>query len=260
MKSKKSLGQHFLHDKNIAQKIVRMSGINSNDYVVEIGCGKGILTREILKNCKRLVAYEIDYDLYGYIQHSIKNDKFVAVNADFLEADLNALRSYKSWKIVANIPYNITSPLIFKIIRERNLFSCITLMIQKEVADRISATAGNKTYGRIAVKIQIYYDVKKLFNVPPQVFSPPPKVNSAVIQLSPKQEIEILHPQLLNKLIDKSFQQRRKMLRTSFKSLFTTREYENIKNVDFDLKKRPEKLDHNDFIKLSNLIAEKLNL
>jgi len=260
MQQKKFLGQHFLHDKNIAKKIVRLAQIKRSDNVLEIGPGKGILTKEILKKCNKLIAFEIDQELYRHLKKSINSEKLILINKDILKDNFSVLTEADKWKVVANIPYNITSPLIFKLIEQKDLFSTITLMMQKEVGDRLASQANTKAYGRISVKVQMHYKVRKLFAVPPSVFYPPPKVNSAVMQLWPHREKnEIKNRKLLDTIINKSFQHRRKMLRTSLKSLFSAEQYGKILEIEFDFRKRPEKLDYNEFIDLSNKIFLKIS-
>lgn len=259
MKLKKSLGQHFLHDKNIAAKIVRLAQVGPEDNVLEIGPGKGILSKALLEKSNKVIAYEIDKDFSHLLAQAISSPNFEIINQDFLQSDLAGLQPDSPWKVVANIPYKITSPLLFRLVENRELFSTITLMLQKEVADRLSAQPGNKVYGRITVKVNIHYEVKKLFKVAPTVFYPQPRVSSAVVKLMPKRQIpQIKQPQLLHKIIDKSFQHRRKMLRTSLKFLFSQPEIKRISSIDFDLRKRPEKLSAPEFIHLSNLISKKL--
>lgn len=254
MRQKKSLGQNFLIDKNIAKKIVRSAKISKTDIVWEIGVGKGILTNEILKNCRKLVAFEIDKNWVEYLKTKIDPDyvgtKLEIIHSDILKANFNEFAEPKKIKIIANLPYQITSPFIFKVLEHREMFSLITIMIQREVANRIVSNAGGREYGRISVKTQLFFDLSKLFHVPPHLFKPQPKVVSTVIQMKPKAgKLEVENQNLLFAIIDKSFQQRRKMLRSSLKNFIKDC---SINSIEFDLTKRPEQLTTADFIELAN--------
>ncbi|HHI87824.1 MAG TPA: ribosomal RNA small subunit methyltransferase A, partial [Candidatus Cloacimonetes bacterium] len=253
---KKSLGQHFLIEDNIARKIVRISDIGQNDIVWEIGPGSGVLTRFLLEKCRKLFAFEIDNEWFGYLQSLFEQTNHTLINADILQVDFNKYFDDEKVKIVANLPYQITSPLLFKILENRDLFSSITVMIQDEVADRICARSGNKEYGKLSIKLQLYYTIKKKFSVPPHVFRPQPKVNSAVVQLIPKQDVpEILNHKQLWDLIDKVFNHRRKMLRVSLKPFLAKNEYEQLLDTSaLDFTRRPEDLSIREFVDLSNAI------
>ncbi|OPX27084.1 MAG: ribosomal RNA small subunit methyltransferase A [Candidatus Cloacimonas sp. 4484_140] len=256
MVKKKSLGQHFLIEDNIARKIVRISDIGQNDIVWEIGPGSGVLTRFLLEKCRKLFAFEIDNEWFGYLQSLFEQTNHTLINADILQVDFNKYFDDEKVKIVANLPYQITSPLLFKILENRDLFSSITVMIQDEVADRICARSGNKEYGKLSIKLQLYYTIKKKFSVPPHVFRPQPKVNSAVVQLIPKQDVpEILNHKQLWDLIDKVFNHRRKMLRVSLKPFLAKNEYEQLLDTSaLDFTRRPEDLSIREFVDLSNAI------
>lgn len=256
MHQKKSLGQHFLIDGNIARKIVRSADISREDVVWEIGPGKGILTKAILTKCRKLIAFEIDKTWVKYLQTDFEADfpgrKLKIVHSDILNVNFEDFPETDKIKIVANLPYQITSPFIFKILEHCELFSSVTIMIQREVADRIVSPAGNKQYGRISVKTQMFFEIKKLFDVPPHLFKPQPKVVSSVIQMKPKRtNLKLKNPKLLFRIIDSSFQQRRKMLRSSLKNLLKKC---RKKSIQFDMTKRPEQLTPENFIELANEI------
>ncbi|MBC8526024.1 MAG: ribosomal RNA small subunit methyltransferase A [Candidatus Cloacimonetes bacterium] len=258
---KKSLGQHFLIDKNISEKIVRLADISEEDIVWEIGSGKGILTEKLLKKCGKLYAFEIDKKWIDYLKENLSNPKLRLINQDILKIDfakfVTQLRNYSnSIKIVANLPYQITSPIIFKIIESRQFFSSITIMIQNEVAERIIAKPRCKDYGKLSIKVQFYFEVKKLFKVPPYLFRPKPKVTSAVIQLIPKRQIpNVSDESLLWKIVDHTFQHRRKMLRTSLRIYLNKIDYQILmQNKDFDFSRRPEELGIEEFIFLTDII------
>lgn len=258
MIQKKSLGQHFLTDKNIARKIVRESGVTIQDEVWEIGPGKGILTECLLEKCKTLTIFEIDRQWIEYLERHFDNSNLNIIHADILAVDLSDYYHGEQIKIVANLPYQITSPLLFKIIDFRKFFLSITVMIQDEVADRLCAVPGNKDYGKLSVKAQLFFNVTKCFTVPAYVFYPPPKVTSAVVQLSPRKEsYHIKDQELLWNVIDTVFAHRRKMLRKSLKNMLDDNELEAMKiTTNIELTRRPESLSIEEFIALSHQIKE----
>ena len=256
---KKSLGQHFLIDKNIAKKIIKYARISENDIVWEIGPGSGILTEQIIKNCNKLIAFEIDKQWFDFLKEKFTDPKLHLINQDILKVNFTNYAKHEKVKVVANLPYHITSPVIFKLIENRELFSSITIMIQDEVADRIIAKPGCKDYSRLSIKTQFYFEVKKLFTIPPHLFKPKPKVTSAVIQLIPKDEIpKIKNDELLWNIIDYTFQHRRKMLRTSLRTYLDKLDYqilvENSTKSQIDLSRRPEELGIDEFIFLTDII------
>ena len=253
---KKSLGQHFLIDDNIARKIVKIADVNKDDVVWEIGPGSGVLTKILVEKCKRLLAFEIDNEWFGHLQSQYKQTNLTLINADILQVDFAEYFDGEKVKIVANLPYQITSPLLFKILENRYLFSSITVMIQNEVADRLCAPSGNKEYGKLSIKLQLYYTIKKIFLVPPHVSRPRPKVNSAVVQLFPRDDTpEILNHKQLWALIDEVFNHRRKMLRVSLKPFLAKNEYEQLFDTSaLDFTRRPEDLSIREFVDLSNAI------
>ena len=257
MDYKKSLGQHFLIDKNIASKIVRLTDISKNDTVLEIGSGSGILTEKLLQKCKELFAFEIDKNWADFLKKRFSDSHLFVINEDILKTDFSKIFKNKKIKIVANLPYHITSPIIFKIIENRELFSSITIMIQDEVAERIVAKPNCKNYGRLTVKVQRYFDVKKLFTVPPHLFKPRPKVTSSVIRFIPKKKIpSISDENLFNQIVDYTFQHRRKMLRSNLRNFLSEKIYQKIIKNKFDFSKRPENLGIKEFIFLTELISE----
>lgn len=256
MIQKKSLGQHFLTDKNIARKIVREAGVTMKDDVWEIGPGKGILTDCLCEKCRTLTVFEIDKQWVDYIKVHFQEPKLTIVHADILDIDFNEFAHKRKIKIVANLPYQITSPLLFKIIDLREIFSSITIMIQDEVADRLCAVPGNKDYGRLTVKAQLFFDVVKLFTVPAHVFFPPPKITSAVVQLEPRKEVyEINDLDLLWEIIDTTFIHRRKMVRKTLKRIINDSELDKLKKkFDVDLTRRPESFSIEEFLELAHQI------
>lgn len=250
VRPKKSLGQHFLKDQNIAQKIVDAIENVDQKTVLEIGPGTGVLTSLLVKKDEiDFYAIEVDSEAYEYLKATFPSlsDKLIFKN--FLKFDLSE-RFTEPITIIGNFPYNISSQIFFKVLEKRNLVLDVVCMIQKEVADRIKASHGNKTYGILSVFLQAFYDIDYLFTVGPKVFDPPPKVNSAVIHLKRNQRKELgCNEQLFFKVVKLGFNQRRKTLRNSLKSILL-----NLPTDDEIFNKRPEQLSVDEFVYLTNLI------
>ncbi len=252
VRPKKSLGQHFLKDQNIAIKIVD-SLESSAVPVLEIGPGTGMLTQLLLKRKDiQLKLVEIDRDSIAYLrkQYPILGDNIV--EGDFLTIDLQAICEGE-FCIIGNFPYNISSQILFKVLDYRHQVKEVVCMLQKEVAERIAAPHGNKTYGILSVLLQAYYDIKLLFKVAPGVFFPPPKVMSAVIRLTRnKREYLDCDEKLFNKVVKQAFQMRRKTLRNALKSLNLPALIVALPVLD----KRAEQLAVEEFIALTKLIGK----
>ncbi|MGL6125096.1 MAG: 16S rRNA (adenine(1518)-N(6)/adenine(1519)-N(6))-dimethyltransferase RsmA [Metamycoplasmataceae bacterium] len=178
----KRFGQNFLQDEEILNKIVSSIDIN-NKNIIEIGPGKGALSKLILLKAQKLVAFEIDYNLVDFLSMEIKSKNFFLINEDFLKTNLS---NYKNYSIIANIPYNITTPILFKIFENHTNFDDVILMVQKEVAERICAKPGDNNYGKLTVTTANFANAKKLFDISPKAFFPSPKVTSSVIHLKIK--------------------------------------------------------------------------
>jgi 16S rRNA (adenine1518-N6/adenine1519-N6)-dimethyltransferase len=249
VKAKKHLGQHFLTDNNIANKISISLENTQNLPVLEIGPGMGILTKELIKRDFDLTLVEIDSESVEYLQENLEQ-KFRLIQANFLKMDL---RQYfeNGVSIIGNFPYNISSQIFFKMLENREIIPELCGMIQKEVAERIASVHGNKTYGILSVLIQLYYKVEYLFTVHENVFIPPPKVKSAVIRMTRfRDRIEDVDENKLFTVVKAAFNQRRKTIRNSVKSFITPNTPAN--HPFFAL--RPEQLKPSDFIELTNLL------
>ena len=252
VKPKKNLGQHFLTDKNIARKI--SESISKKGTIVEVGPGTGMLTQFFINEPDiNFFAIETDNEAYNYLikEYPEKADKIIF--ADFLKYDLTKIAGKEKFSVIGNYPYNISSQIFFKILDYRNQITEAAGMIQKEVADRIAASPGNKTYGILSVLLQAYFDIEYLFTVHENVFNPPPKVKSAVVSLK-RNSVEKLacNEKLFFSIVKQSFGQRRKMLRASLKSLC-----KNIDTNQYDIfTKRPEQLSVNEFVELTNILAK----
>ncbi|HPR18012.1 MAG TPA: 16S rRNA (adenine(1518)-N(6)/adenine(1519)-N(6))-dimethyltransferase RsmA [Candidatus Cloacimonadota bacterium] len=253
---KKSLGQHFLKDKNIIRKIVDIAAIQPDEPVWEVGPGMGILTEELLTRQANLTCFEIDAELYEILEERF-GSRIRLIKQDVLQADWQKYFPKEKIKIVANLPYQITSPFLFEVAQYADHFSRIVVMIQKEVAQRLDAKVSTKDYGILTLKMQYYFDVKYEFTVKPHVFNPPPKVDSAVISLIPRiEKPEIEDEQLFWSLVETAFRNRRKMLRRNLREIVLPEKLAEIETSSgIDLMRRGETLTESEFIKLYRSIA-----
>jgi len=219
----KSLGQNFLIDDTVLEDIVSGAEVGRDDFIIEIGPGVGTLTRELLKKAKRVCAIELDYDLLSILNEELKEfDNFQLIHKDALKVDFNeVIGTEESVKVVANLPYYVTTPIIAKLLKENYKFKSLTIMIQKEVAERIAAEPGGKDYGALSILVQYYCNTKVLRKVPPTSFIPQPKVESTVIRLDrlEKPRVQVKDEELFFKVARQSFNMRRKTLRNAVKSL-----------------------------------------
>ncbi|WP_350289136.1 16S rRNA (adenine(1518)-N(6)/adenine(1519)-N(6))-dimethyltransferase RsmA [uncultured Croceitalea sp.] len=261
VKAKKHLGQHFLKDEKIAQQIADTLSLEDYTNVIEIGPGTGVLTKYLLLRGIDLVAMDLDAESIVYLNHSFplehpkiiqQNNKLNVLEADFLKFDLKQLYGDEQFAITGNFPYNISTQIVFKMLEMRQQVPEFTGMFQKEVAQRICEKEGNKTYGILSVLVQAFYDAEYLFTVHPQVFDPPPKVQSGVLKLTRKKDFRIdCDERLFYKVVKAAFNQRRKTLRNSLKSFDLS---DNLKE-DTIFDRRPEQMAVNDFISLTKRIA-----
>ncbi len=247
VKPKKYLGQHFLTDKNVAKKITEsLKPITKN--VLEIGPGTGILTSFLLKKKYNLILVEIDDESVAFLINSLLVDEKIIIKRDFLKLDLSAIFSGNNFSIIGNFPYNISSQILFKIIENKQLVSDMCGMFQLEVAKRICEKPGTKVYGILSVLTQAYFETNFLFTVSKNLFYPAPNVESAVISLKRRENFYLKCNELLFfRVVKLSFQQRRKKVRNSLKTLNLS----NNLREDAIFDKRPEQLSVNDFIKLT---------
>jgi len=250
VRPKKSLGQHFLKDENIARKIV--SSLTQPDCVLEIGAGTGVLTKYLIPRISNLKVIEIDRESVDYLIQTYPELSGNIISADFLKYNLKTLFE-KDFTIIGNFPYNISSQIFFRVIENRERIPEVVGMIQKEVAERLAAKPGNKTYGILSVLLVAFYNIEYLFTVNEQVFVPPPKVKSAVIRLTRKPDFKLgCDESLLFAVVKTGFNQRRKILRNSLKSLWQDK-------IDPDqypvFQKRPEQLGVDEFVDLVNLLG-----
>ena len=256
VKPKKSLGQHFLKDNNIANKIVDSLDDKSKN-VLEIGPGMGILTKFLLKKKYNLRLVEIDSESVSFLINNLGIEESKIIENDFLMVDLTKVFPGNNFSIIGNFPYNISSQIVFKILENRNIINEMCGMFQYEVAERICESEGSKKYGILSVLTQAFFEVSFLFKVSNHLFIPPPKVKSAVITLRRKDEIELgCDETLFFKIVKLSFQQRRKTIRNSLKKINLS----NNLREDSIFDNRPEQLSVNQFIELTKLVQGDLKI
>lgn len=258
---KKSFGQNFIHDDNIIRKIVDSSRIDKDTLVIEIGPGAGSLSKMIVPLSKYTIMYEIDTRLKDRLDDVLKaNNNYEIIFRDFLCEDVKSKiqnYDYKKLYVVANLPYYITTPIISKFIDDDILPDRIVIMIQKEVADRLSACVGSKDYGSLTVFLKYYYDIKKLFDVSRNCFTPKPNVDSAVIAMDLKKErLQVKDMDLFKRLVRDSFQFKRKNLRNNLKNYNLEKIESVLKRHNMDLSFRAEKIELDIFVEIANVLCE----
>jgi 16S rRNA (adenine1518-N6/adenine1519-N6)-dimethyltransferase len=255
VKAKKNLGQHFLNDKNIAQKIVESLHAENIKSVLEIGPGMGVLTRFLLQNkAYETSVVEIDRESVEYLNQHFPELADRIISADFLRLNLHQ-HFQEPFAIIGNFPYNISSQIFFKVLEYRNQIPEVVGMLQKEVAERLAAPPGSKTYGILSVFLQAYYNIEYLFTVNEDVFTPPPKVKSGVIRLTRNKTEKLdCDEKLFMSIVKMAFNQRRKTMRNSLKSMITSDELKA--NPIFD--KRPEQLGVAEFERIARMISDQL--
>lgn len=253
VKAKKFLGQHFLNDRHIAQQIAECLQESGYEIVLEIGPGMGVLTNFLIEKYRDVHVVEIDRESVAYLKSHfpLLEDKIHAT--DFLKMNLKEEFGGKSLAIIGNFPYNISSQILFKALEYKELIPEFAGMFQKEVAQRIAAKPGSKTYGILSVLTQAFYDVEYLFTVPPHVFNPPPKVDSGVIRMKRKDDFSLpVDEKLFVEVVKTAFNQRRKTLRNSLKSYNLSDKLRE----DVIFAKRPEQLSFTQFIELTQMIFQ----
>jgi len=247
VRPRKRFGQHFLHDPGVLKRIVEAIAPARDDVVVEIGPGEGALTRPLLARLERLIAIEIDRDLAAALAAEYPARLSVMV-ADALSVDFGAFP--QDLRVVGNLPYNISTPLLFHLARYAGRVRDLHFMLQKEVVDRMVARHSTPDYGRLSVMLQTRFAMKKLFGVAPGAFRPPPKVESAVVRLVPLHEKRDYDEALFEKIVREAFSARRKTLRNALP--LAPRDYEAL---GLDPKLRPENLSPADYVRITRACA-----
>lgn len=266
-KFSKSLGQNFLTDKNIIDEIVDGAGIGQEDTVLEIGPGIGVITYEAAKLAKKVIAVEIDKSLLPILAETLSEyDNVKVINEDILKLDINKLiedEGMKNVKIMGNLPYYITTPIIMKILEEGVKASSITIMMQKEVADRIKAGPGTKAYGALSVAVQYYCTVDKVASVPRSVFVPQPNVDSIVLRLNIRSEkaVKLDNEKLFFDCVKAGFGQRRKTLLNSLQKVNGVDKnivMQSLASAGIDESRRAETLTIEEFALIANEVNKRL--
>jgi 16S rRNA (adenine1518-N6/adenine1519-N6)-dimethyltransferase len=256
-RARKRFGQNFLHDAGVIHRILRAIHALPGEHMLEIGPGQGALTEGLLNSGAKLDVIELDKDLIPLLQIKYGNNPLFTLNqGDALKFDFNSLGAEpNSLRVVGNLPYNISTPLIFHLLDNAGLIRDMHFMLQKEVVQRLAAEPGGGDWGRLSIMVQYHCRVEHLFNVGPGAFNPPPKVDSAIVRLVPHAVLP--HPakdhRLLEKVVREAFNQRRKTLRNTLKTLMTA---EQIESAGVDGSKRPEQLDLAAFVRLADLLID----
>jgi len=254
---RKRFGQHFLRDQAIIQRIVTVLAPKSGEHLVEIGPGQGALTIPVLRLVKQLEAVELDRDLIPELQErSVKAGQLNIYSADALEFDFGSIqKDSRRLRLFGNLPYNISTPLIFHLLGFAGIIEDMLFMLQKEVAERLVAIPDSEHYGRLSVMVQYYCKAELLFDVPPQAFHPPPQVQSSILRLVPYQRPPYPADDyvLFEEIVKHAFGQRRKTLRNSLKSIVSDEVWESMP-IRSD--RRPENLSVKDFVEMANAVAQ----
>lgn len=254
--ARKRFGQNFLIDQAVIERIQDTLDIGEEDHVLEIGPGQGALTDSLAARAGRLDCVELDRDLARYLDKRFAGDESVTIyQQDILKFDLAELDSEPgSLRVVGNLPYNISTPVLFHLLQWPRLIKDMTFMLQLEVVQRMTAGTGDKNYGRLGLMLQYFCRVEHLFNVPSAAFSPRPRVSSAIVRLTPhaSKPVSAQDPKLLEEVIRTAFNQRRKTLKNSLKAIISTAELEDL---PLDSSLRPENLSLRDYVVISDAIS-----
>ena len=252
-RAKKRFGQNFLVDSNIIDNIIHSINPQAEDHIIEIGPGLGALTQPLLKTLIRLDAIELDRDVIPQLKTLEGSEKLHIHNIDVLAFDFTEFKQsnfeHGTLRIIGNLPYNISTAVLFHLVNHRNCIHDLHFMLQKEVVERIAASAGSNDYGRLSVMMQLYFRINPLFTVAPQCFRPVPRVESAIIRMVPRTSPAISHDEhdAFAALVRQAFSQRRKTLKNTLRDLCDTGQ---IDAAGIDPGKRPQELSVDDYIKL----------
>jgi 16S rRNA (adenine1518-N6/adenine1519-N6)-dimethyltransferase len=253
--ARKRFGQHFLHDASVLERIIQAFAPQPSDHVVEIGPGRGVLTRKLAPRVNRVHALEIDRDLVAELDADpLLAENVTLYNADALSFDYCTLaEGGRKLRVIGNLPYNISTPLLFHLLDQVNCLQDMCFMLQREVVERLCAQPNSKAYGRLGVMVQWRCRVEKLLTVKPGAFRPPPKVDSAVVRLSPHAQppVAVNAEAVFAKVVQAAFAQRRKTLRNALRDFL---DHEQIRALDIDPRRRGETLTLEEFATLSNAV------
>jgi 16S rRNA (adenine1518-N6/adenine1519-N6)-dimethyltransferase len=259
MRPQKRFAQHWLKSEKALKEIITAADLKDEDIVLEIGPGTGILTRQLLAIIRTVIAIELDQALIQHLKKKFRNhDNLILLQGDFLKLDLDGMVSERPNKVVANIPYNITGPILEKLLgsiaQPQRQYETIVLLVQKEIAERICAQSGSKTFGALSVRTQYLANCQLMSLVPAKAFSPPPKVDSAIIALTPRPfPLSVTSPKLLEQLVKLGFANRRKMLRNNLKRLISPEALERIlEKLNISPLARAEAISVSNWVQLCN--------
>ncbi len=258
-RARKRFGQNFLHDQHVIARIVKAITPKEGQVLVEIGPGKGAITEPLLATCNHLTTIEIDRDLAAILRDRFANNPgFRLIEQDVLDFDFASLNAAPgALRILGNLPYNISTPLLFHLLQYHHLIADMVFMLQLEVVDRLAAGPGDPDYGRLSVMMQYFCKVEKLFKVPPSAFVPQPKVDSAIVKLTPLRPLP--HPatnvDTFTKVVRAAFSQRRKTIRNTLKNLLSA---DQLASLELDLSLRPENLGLEDYVRISDVLDRKI--
>jgi|TARA_B100001971_G_C18262606_1_gene588407 16S rRNA (adenine1518-N6/adenine1519-N6)-dimethyltransferase len=254
VRARRRYAQNFLTDPNIISKIISAVAPQPQDHLVEIGPGRGALTDHLVQSSAELDVIEIDRDLVDLLSDRYRDQSLTIHQGDALSFDFDSLKEKRPLRVVGNLPYNISTPLIFRLLEHAHGIKDMHLMLQREVVNRLVAVPSTRDYGRLGIMAQYYCNIIKCFNVPPTAFRPKPKVFSAVVRLIPHQKLpfEAHNVEVLRRLVTQAFSQRRKILRNALKPLLAV---DAITALGIDPELRPENVTLQQFIQLSDLLA-----
>ena len=256
--ARKRFGQNFLRDSNIIERILNSIAPTADDRLLEIGPGQAALTDLLAASGAQLDCVELDRDLAGFLEKRFASNERVRIHQhDILKFELQNLSpavERNSLRIIGNLPYNISTPVLFHLLKSHELIKDMVFMLQLEVVERMAAQPGNKTYGRLGLMLQYYCEIEHLFNVPPEAFTPRPKVSSAIVRLRPHTEFPLTakDPAALEQVIRSAFNQRRKTLKNSLKAIMSE---EAMAETGIDFSLRPENLSLADYVRLSDALV-----
>ena len=250
IKARKRFGQNFLVDQGLIGKIIRSFDTRPGEQVIEIGPGQGALTEHLVNTGCDLTLVEIDRDLANLLTERFPDVHLI--NEDILKADLPAVISEPPVRVIGNLPYNISTPLMFRLFKHLELFRDMHFMLQLEVVNRMTAEPSTKSYGRLSIMTQLYCHAEKLFEVPPEAFNPRPKVQSAIVRLEPRNKMAEVDADVIEPMLIQAFSSRRKTIRNALKGLISESELESL---GLSPTLRPENLSVEDYIACSNLIS-----
>jgi 16S rRNA (adenine1518-N6/adenine1519-N6)-dimethyltransferase len=258
--ARKRFGQNFLHDQGVIQRIIDAIHPVNEDHLLEIGPGQGALTRPLADSGARLDCVELDRDLADFLQKQFSGrDNVTIIQQDVLKFDLASLVDGEEpvLRVIGNLPYNISTPVMFHLLKRHTLIRDMVFLLQLEVVQRLAAKPGDKNYGRLGLMTQYYCDVQHLFNVPSAAFTPRPKVSSAIVRLVPHQQFPVAARDVgcLQVVIRTAFNQRRKTLKNSLKAIISE---ERLMSLPLEMGQRPENLSLEDYVLISDALSDEL--